>query len=459
MNAVAELPRAFAVRFRDLDRWDPLSFHRIRWHWPVSVMRPVGSVLTLRRTKIDRAKVAFAELQPVTIHFDGSIDRRKVDASREYTMELFAAEPSDIIVAKIDLKNGAVAIVPSDWANVAVTSHFAVYAPDRTRLVPEYLHLVVQAPFFKAHLWRNKVGAEGRKEVKLDFFEAEQVPLPPLAVQRKIVKVWDAAKEDAAATAARITRLESEIESGFLADLGLKVPPKARLSKALVVRFSEFERWGVHSNQLAVTGVDPSKGAYPLATGRDCLMEVKHGCSASPSPVPTELEVLKISAVTRGRFDPAEKKYAYDVLRNRQDFELCAGDVLMCRTNGTLALVGMSALVKSDMPNLIFPDKLIRVRCKTNISPAFFAMLVKMTFTRSQIESAARTAVGNYAIGSGDIWDLRFPLPPPVVQKETMKRVQAGQAEVAKLKQEAKIHADATKSDIEAMILGIKPVH
>jgi type I restriction enzyme S subunit len=48
------------------------------------------------------------------------------------------ARPGNIVVAKIDLKNGAVGIVP-DWPNVVVTNHFAVYSPDCSRLVPEYL--------------------------------------------------------------------------------------------------------------------------------------------------------------------------------------------------------------------------------------------------------------------------------------------------------------------------------
>jgi hypothetical protein len=40
-------------------------------------------------------------------------------------MQMFRALPSDIVVSKIDLKNGAVGIVPDDWEKVAVTGHFA----------------------------------------------------------------------------------------------------------------------------------------------------------------------------------------------------------------------------------------------------------------------------------------------------------------------------------------------
>ncbi len=93
-------------------------------------------------------------------------------------MQMFKAEPGDIIVSKIDLKNGAVGIVPNDWANVAVTGHFAVYSAKKSRVYPDWFHRIIQQPDFKEFLWRHKVGAEGRKEVKLDFFESIKIPIP-----------------------------------------------------------------------------------------------------------------------------------------------------------------------------------------------------------------------------------------------------------------------------------------
>ncbi len=162
-------PKAFAVRFAQINRWDPNSFHSINWHWSSSVMATIGSVLSPRKEKVDRSANGFNDLTPVTIHFDGSIEPRKTSEDKEYTMELFWARPGDIVVSKIDLKNGAVAIIPDGWDNVVVTNHFAVYEPDLKKLDPRYFHLLIQTRFFKEHLWRNKVGAEGRKEVKLDF--------------------------------------------------------------------------------------------------------------------------------------------------------------------------------------------------------------------------------------------------------------------------------------------------
>ncbi len=152
-------------------------------------MAPIGCILRPRKEKVDRSNNGFANLMPVTIHFDGSIEPRKVSEDKEYTMELFWARPGDVVASKIDLKNGAVAIIPDDWDKAVVTNHFAVYEPNLERLDPKYFHLLIQAKFFRQHLWRNKVGAEGRKEVKLKFFESLEIPIPSLPVQQRLWRI------------------------------------------------------------------------------------------------------------------------------------------------------------------------------------------------------------------------------------------------------------------------------
>lgn len=177
---------AFCVDFSECDRWDPISFCQMDWKWPKKVMQHIGTVLEKRQEQINKG-VSFNKLQPVTIHFDGSMDKRNLTPGRIYSMQMYKAEPDDIIVSKIDLKNGAVGIVPNDWTNVAVTGHFAVYSANKSYVYPEWIHRIIQQPDFKEYLWRNKVGAEGRKEVKLDFFESIEIPIPDLDVQAKIL--------------------------------------------------------------------------------------------------------------------------------------------------------------------------------------------------------------------------------------------------------------------------------
>jgi type I restriction enzyme S subunit len=331
-----EYPRAFAVWFEDLGRWDAPSFHRIKWHWPDHVMAPIGSALRLRKERVEKTAFKFSDLQPITIHFDGSVDERFVDPDREYSMDLWFARPGDIVVAKIDLKNGAVGIVPSDWDNVVVTGHFAVYEPDRSRLLPEYLQLIVQASFFKAHLWRNKVGAEGRKEVKLDFFEEERIPLPSLREQRAIVGRWRNAQDEIAAALERVEKHKTTIDCRFFADLGLKSPDAVAMPKAFAVWWEEFRRWGVGFNFLSQAGADLSLGKYPVVRLGDVIDDLQNGWSPKCLDRPANAEewgVLKLGAVSFGAFDESASKALPPQLEAKPEYEVRPGDVLITRGN------------------------------------------------------------------------------------------------------------------------------
>jgi type I restriction enzyme S subunit len=149
-SQVQAFPKAFSVSFSALNRWDPISFHDIQWHWAPSMMASIGSVLSTRKEKVDRGANDFSNLMPITIHFDGSIEPRKISEYKEYSMELFWARPGDIVASKIDLKNGAVAIIPKGWFNAVVTNHFAVYKPNLEGLDQKYFHLINTGELFQA---------------------------------------------------------------------------------------------------------------------------------------------------------------------------------------------------------------------------------------------------------------------------------------------------------------------
>jgi hypothetical protein len=211
-------------------------------------MDRLGSVLRVRKERVDRTKFAFKDLQPLTVHLNGKVSKREVSEDREYTMDLWFAKPGDIVVAKIDLKSGAVGIVPTDWENVAVTGHFAVYEPVHERMLPDFFHLIIQAPFFKAHLWRNKVGAEGRKEVKLDFFESELIPVPPLATQQGIVDYWRKSQDGVNAASSQYATVSRELDVWLHAH----TDTQAFSGPSLKVGWDSLQNWTVQSARAAV---------------------------------------------------------------------------------------------------------------------------------------------------------------------------------------------------------------
>ena len=457
---VGNFPRAFAVEFKNLTRWDPISFEQVNWHWPEEYMVPIRSLLKNRKEKVDRSRFAFSDLQPITIHFDGSIDRRNMDGKKEYVMNLFFAHPGDIVVAKIDLKNGAVAIVPEGWTNVVVTGHFAVYEPERSKLLPEYFQRLIQTDFFRAHLWRNKVGAEGRKEVKLDFFESLLIPIPSLSIQRIIVNRWEEVQKKVAEDRAKLEHAENEISLLIYEVLGIpKQTSNGPTPKSMALRWQDLERWSFNYLVRTEQGVPGfSRSRYPIASLHQYLIDTMNGYSVKPVAGPTPYRMLKLNALTSAGLDLTKTKFVSIPDRLAEKFSLRKGDLLICRSVGSYEHIAKCTLVEKDDSTILFPDIIIRVRIANSLLPKYVQEVIQTPLGRSYFQSFARTSVGMWKISAADIRNFSIPIPPLEVQREIVKMVEERRTEIAKERERINDLTAAVKQEVEEMILGARPV-
>ena len=378
-------------------------------------------------------------------------------------MDLWYARPGDVVVAKIDLKNGAVGIVPPDWANIVVTGHFAVYQLDPDQIESAYFQRIIQAAFFKRYLWQNKVGAEGRKEVKLALFESTLIPLPPLPTQRAIVEHWQAGQRRVAALREAADAREAAITREFLAALGLEERLAGINRRAFSLRWAEIDRWSIGFIRQAAGNLDPAGGRYPVVALSDVVADLSNGwspkCHSRPA-VDNEWGVLKLGAVSYGTFDENENKALPPGLQPVPALEIKAGDVLISRAN-IPRLVGACALVQSTRPNLLLCDKIFRVVFRPDhpILPEYLAEVMKLPHLRRQIESSVTGSSPTMQnITKPALLALRFPLPSLDVQRELAGRIAAARGEIVAGRAEATRLAAETAREVEAMILGRRAV-
>ena len=435
--------KAFAVLFQDLIRWDPPSFHQIDWHWSSEVMKPIDSFLRSRKEKVDLTTSAFVELTPITIHFDGSIDRRRVPHGRTYTMDLFFARPGDIVVAKIDLKNGAVGIAP-DWNNVAVTGHFAVYEPDREIIVPEYFHLLIQTGFFKAHLWRNKVGAEGRKEVKLDFFNAQLVPVPAVETQSAIVDFWQKAVTDVESAERLLSNPVNRLNNRLFGIYRKESSQDVLHSRFFSLDFKDLAEWDVKSGRAA---------AFRLA---------------HPSFRPMG-DFIEDATETVRPFDEPEKHWPVYGVNNKDGVFLNGlqrGQAFNAPYkrirkdwffhNPTRCNVGSLGIVPDVPVDAITSPEYqvwrVKEKCK-GMHPGFIAVLIQTPFFIDLVQFNRVGAV-KQRMYTENLCQLRIPSFPASEQQEYAQARKKALADLAIARERL---AQARK-DVEAMILGVKRV-
>ncbi|MBM4144186.1 MAG: hypothetical protein FJ225_11435 [Lentisphaerae bacterium] len=441
-----------------IQRWKDL------WQWlptegdgglsSMSDTVPIGDFLTRVVVPIDKARFPLDGLNVIEkITFGGELKIRTPEKKRGYKGPLFRANTGDLLISKIRVAQGSLCIVPSALDHVAVSNEYPVYRPDDSMVNPGFLSLLLRSAQFQCALRSLRSGNTTKARLRPEDFEALPMPLPEPENQRRLVAAYQNAVAKAAKLEAQAQQIERDAQREFEAALGLTPPPNLPKRPFQIARFRDIERWS-HEGILqdAINRTVRHESTFDQPTLGE-VAQITHGCSHPPSAKPTGLEILRIRAVARGDFHPEERKSIRDTPELRARFDLREGDILMCRTNGTLAYVGMAALVLEDTPNLIFPDKVIRVRLTTPaLLPDFLWTLLKSPYMRMKIEANARTAVGNYAIGSSDLAALEVIAPPLEVQKRIAGALRtARDSAAAKRKQAAALRAAAWNDFIAAV--------
>lgn len=121
------------------------------------------------------------------------------------------------------------------------------------------------------------------------------------------------------------------------------------------------------------------------------VRSLRTGCSVNggDSPAaPGEVGVLKVGAVTRGRFLPAENKVVLPHELARVQVPVRRGTILFNRKN-TPDLVGSAVLVECDVPDLYLPDLIWEIECAEDFEAAWLVQYLQSKMFRDRMMSAA----------------------------------------------------------------------
>lgn len=135
--------------------------------------------------------------------------------------------------------------------------------------------------------------------------------------------------------------------------------------------------------------------------------------------------VLKVSAVTWGRFNPEENKELPDDLDPRPEYEVKENDFLISRAN-TAELVARSVVVPANTESrLMMSDKIIRFVFSSSAYPEYLSLVNNSKWARIYYASVAGgTSSSMKNVSRKQIQMLLVALPPLVEQKRIMLMVE-----------------------------------
>jgi type I restriction enzyme, S subunit len=235
------------------------------------------------------------------------------------------------------------------------------------------------------------------------FIHNLEVPVAPIAEQKRIADKLDVLSERIDACQARLARVRRML------DRYRKVVLTAAISGELT------EDWDTKQQKWLTCPLSSMLTDIRYGTAKKSLAELKDGTP-----------VLRIPNIKDGQIDPSDLKYGSFSENELKTFALKTDDLLMIRSNGSLGLVGKVAVVEPEFEGYLFAGYLIRLRLNLGmVNPNYLSLYLSSPKIRRQIESTARTTVGINNINSKDIRNIQIELPPIDEQKEIVRRAEA----------------------------------
>ncbi|WP_438013982.1 restriction endonuclease subunit S [Sorangium sp. So ce315] len=252
-------------------------------------------------------------------------------------------------------------------------------------LDPEYLFEALQAS--SVEFDKEKQGTT-HKTIYMPVLEQFHVLLPPMPMQKHIASVLEAAHGIRRKRKLAMVLTEKLLRAKFIDMFG---DPGSALTE-----------WKV----------------APLA---ELTLDIEAGWSANGEPRPArdaEYGVLKISAVTSGRFLAEENKAVQEAaVQSRSLLTPRRGDLLFSRAN-TRELIAACCLVEQDHPRLFLPDKLWRIVPNQSVARVEYLkyILADPTIRGRIAQQATGTSGSMLNISMEKLRRLEIPVPPIELQ-------------------------------------------
>lgn len=385
-----------------------------------------------------------------------------MSAKSEVKGRLFRAKPGDVVYSKIDVRNGAISVLPDDSGAMVFSSEFPIYQVLKEKALPAYIKLLFRTQSFMQRINSLISGGSGRKRVQPAVLESIRVPLPPIAVQEIIVSHWHAAQENLAQINSSTKTEKKALKDWLSTELGIELKTSQITKRAFAMNWQEIERWSLdYIRRKPILAKEPDK--YPLVRLGQVIKDLSNGWSPKCLDRPVEGNewgVLKLGAVSFGTFNENENKALTPGMLPRAKISVKAGDVLFVRGN-VLRLTGACSYVDTITKKLMMPDLVFRAEFNesSDIEPKFLAEVMTLPFLRNQIESIATGSSPTMKkVSKPGLLNLEFPLPPLEVQESLLKHITSERKRIANERKAAEQRAAQTKIEVEEMILGHRPV-
>ena len=311
---------------------------------------------------------------------------------------------NDVLIVKDGATTGKTVIVTSEFpfSDAVVNEHVFICRPAKS-VHPKFLFRYLYSQEGQNRILENFQGS-AQGGINRTFISNTDIPLPTLNEQHRIV--------------VKLEKLLSRVNY-----------VRTRLAKISLIlkRFRQSVITAACSGQLSFDWRFENN-AQPWRDellGNLILYKPKNGYSVNPVKYETPYKVLTLTATTSGRFKPEHFKYFDELIPGDSHLWLEPGDILVQRGN-TIEYVGVSAIYDGKRKQFIYPDLMMKLRPKNNVSAKYLYLALSCERTRNYLRQNATGTAGNMPkINQQVLVNAPVSIPSLEEQEEIVCRVES----------------------------------
>lgn len=341
---------------------------------------------------------------------------------------------SDVLMAKITpcMENGKAVVARGLENGLGFGStEFHVFRSNGA-ILPDYLYHFIRQESFRRSAENEMTGSVGQKRVPLDFLKETSIPVPPLPEQQRIIQKLNQLVNNTRLVRNRLDKLPKILKHFREALLGAacsgKLTEDWRTEHPNVENAAQlFQKIKARHNateSMIPRDLEEIPVSWKWVALGDLIEELRNGISTKPEIDPPGIPILRISAVRAGKVSLDD--YRYLRAGNFAEYRLKNGDLLFTRYNGSLELLGVCGMVRGLDNDLLYPDKLMRVRFDHPwVLPSYAEMFFCSPMARDRMTENAKSSAGQQGVSGANVKAQPFALPPLEEQREIVRRVEA----------------------------------
>lgn len=317
-------------------------------------------------------------------------------------------EGNAIIISAVGARCGKTFRATGQWSAVANTH---IVWPEEIAVDADWLHLLLNDENF----WEK--GGSAQPFIKVNATFEREIPLPPLAEQRRIVRKLDTLSARSTTARTHLAAIEKLVERYKLGVLG------QLLGKSVADPKPTEHLWAIPSNW----SWKKVKDIGDVGLGRQRSPENHDGPFMSPYIRSANItwQGVDISDVKSMNFDPSD----FD------RFQLKPGDVLLNEGSGSAKEVGKPAIWRDEIPDCCYQNTVLRVQPRECTSEYLYWYFLLTALSEGFVGDTKGVNIQH--IGKNGLASFPIPVPPLDEQREIVRHIETAFARIDRLAAEA----------------------